>query len=177
VVDRPVGLAHELGHEVEVADLGEEVGDVTEGLVGVDLLQGCLSEPGRVLGVVLVRAVEHETPLVPHLLLPDDRRLASLAAELEAITPQHGVLVGPDADIDGNVRPLARRQAAKAGDSPAPVDRCLEAADDGRDVMQEAQRVEQVALAHGVRPDQEGSALQLHIDREEVAPVTETKHG
>jgi hypothetical protein len=69
------------------------------------------------------------------------------------------------------IRLAARGQAPQRGDAPTPRNRILEPPSHRDDVVEEPDGVEEIRLACGVRPDQEGSLLQVELHPTEVPPV------
>jgi len=68
-----VGRAHQLGHQMKVADFLKEIGDGPEVAVGKGLFQVSLAQAFRVLRIVTVRAAEDEVFPLPDALLFEHR--------------------------------------------------------------------------------------------------------
>src|SRR3972149_1191980 len=72
---------------------------------------------------------------------------------------------------DDDIRIAARGQAAESRDATPLPDGLAEAAAHRNNVVKESERIQEVGFPRGVRADQEHPALEVHIDRREIAPV------
>src|SRR6185295_10135580 len=115
---RALRVADELRNEMEIADLGEELGDLAELLVRVDLLQVRLRQSIRVRPVGIVRTLEEGVIPSPDLLSLDDGYSLGVLPEFEPISPFPAV-VEIDRDVDRDRRALARVEAAQLTDTAA----------------------------------------------------------
>ncbi|MEW6754599.1 MAG: hypothetical protein AB1505_26990 [Candidatus Latescibacterota bacterium] len=82
-----VGLTDELGHDVEVTDLRQELGEAAELPVGVHLFKVGLGQPAGIGLVVGIRSAQHLLPPAPDGLFLDDGAPGVVLVEGQAVSP------------------------------------------------------------------------------------------
>lgn len=99
--DGSIGLADELGNEMEVADLREELTNLTKASVRVNLLQVGLREAAGVVPIVVIGPLDDDARPTTDEFSRDDWSALVILRELDPVMPVGGVEI--KSDIDDNV--------------------------------------------------------------------------
>jgi len=98
-----IRLSDEMGDEMEVPHLGEELLQLTKRSVRVELLEMRLRQPLLILAVIVVRPFKDKLPVLRDHFSTDDGSFAIVLIEFQPVGPGP-IRTNIDLDLDGNVR-------------------------------------------------------------------------
>jgi hypothetical protein len=166
-----IRVSNELGNDVQVPDVCEELRELPELTIGIDLLEMRLTQAARVRVIVGIRASSELLAASPDPFFDHDRTAVVVLTKRESVSPQ--CTIGVDFDVDDDLGIATRVKRSQSGDAASALDGLLEASARLGDVAEEPQCIQQVGLAARVRTDDEHSLAQRNLDAQEVAPILE----
>jgi len=132
--DRTFRLPHQLRNDMEIVDGTEKFRHIPKRTINVDLFQKGLSQPFRVLLILLAGAIQNRLSVPYNLFLVDYRSLPVILVKSKLIFPNGGCVRIADAHLDSDVRIAPGSQASKFRYTPPLSHGFLETASYGHDI-------------------------------------------